>query len=163
MPKDGWFFDTIIRQQPFVEEQLDPDDNLEEFTPIADDDLEQMRRDARAARKTGRAVIVNIGGTGFGDIALVTAPFLKHPKGIRDIEEWYVSTAGRRDYVHQVFSRQCEIALDNLQRVHESFGDDIDAIFVFNSIHNVQACTPVANIVAMLDAVHEFNGSRAAA
>ncbi len=30
--------------------------------------------------------------------------------------------------------------------------------FVFNSIHNLQAGTPVANIVAMLDAVHEFNG-----
>jgi uroporphyrinogen-III decarboxylase len=30
--------------------------------------------------------------------------------------------------------------------------------FVFNSIHNVQAGTPVVNIVAMLDAVREFNG-----
>jgi hypothetical protein len=30
--------------------------------------------------------------------------------------------------------------------------------FVFNSIHNLQAGTPVENIVAMLDAVHEFNG-----
>ena len=32
--------------------------------------------------------------------------------------------------------------------------------FVFNSIHNVQAQTPVENIVAMLDAVHEFNGKK---
>ena len=30
--------------------------------------------------------------------------------------------------------------------------------FVFNAIHNLQAGTPVENIVAMLDAVHEFNG-----
>ena len=30
--------------------------------------------------------------------------------------------------------------------------------FVFNSIHNIQAGTPVGNIVAMLDAVKEFNG-----
>jgi uroporphyrinogen-III decarboxylase len=30
--------------------------------------------------------------------------------------------------------------------------------FVFNSIHNLQAGTPVKNIVAMLGAVHEFNG-----
>jgi uroporphyrinogen-III decarboxylase len=36
--------------------------------------------------------------------------------------------------------------------------------FVFNTIHNVQARTPVENIVAMLDAVHEFNSaSRATA
>ena len=32
--------------------------------------------------------------------------------------------------------------------------------FVFNPIHNIQAGTPVANIVAMFDAVREFNGSR---
>jgi uroporphyrinogen-III decarboxylase len=30
--------------------------------------------------------------------------------------------------------------------------------FVFDSIHNIQAGTPVGNIVAMLDAVREFNG-----
>jgi uroporphyrinogen-III decarboxylase len=32
--------------------------------------------------------------------------------------------------------------------------------FVFNSIHNIQAGTPVANVVAMLDAVREFSGGR---
>ncbi len=30
--------------------------------------------------------------------------------------------------------------------------------FVFDSIHNVQAGTPVENMVAMIDAVKEFNG-----
>ena len=30
--------------------------------------------------------------------------------------------------------------------------------FVFNSIHNVQANTPIGNLVAMIDAVKEFNG-----
>jgi uroporphyrinogen-III decarboxylase len=29
--------------------------------------------------------------------------------------------------------------------------------FVFSSIHNIQANTPVENIVAMLNAIHEFN------
>jgi uroporphyrinogen-III decarboxylase len=32
--------------------------------------------------------------------------------------------------------------------------------FVFNSIHNIQAGTPVENIVAMFDAVREFNGRK---
>jgi uroporphyrinogen-III decarboxylase len=30
--------------------------------------------------------------------------------------------------------------------------------FVFNTIHNIQARTPIPNIVAMLDALKEFNG-----
>jgi uroporphyrinogen-III decarboxylase len=33
--------------------------------------------------------------------------------------------------------------------------------FVFNSIHNIQARTPVDNIVAMIEAVHEFSGRKA--
>ena len=39
------------------------------------------------------------------------APWLKHPKGIRDITEWYISTKTRRDYVYAVFERQCAVAL----------------------------------------------------
>jgi uroporphyrinogen-III decarboxylase len=30
--------------------------------------------------------------------------------------------------------------------------------FVFNTIHNIQARTPVANLVAMIDALRDFNG-----
>jgi hypothetical protein len=29
---------------------------------------------------------------------------------------------------------------------------------VFDAIHDVQACTPVENMVAMFDAVKEYNG-----
>jgi uroporphyrinogen-III decarboxylase len=32
--------------------------------------------------------------------------------------------------------------------------------YVFNAIHNIQAKTPIENIVAMIEAVHEFNESR---
>ena len=33
-----------------------------------------------------------------------------------------------------------------------------DGGFVFNAIHNVQAKSPVENVVAMIEAVREFNG-----
>jgi uroporphyrinogen-III decarboxylase len=130
MPKDGYFFDAIVRQPPIVEEALDPQDNLEEFTPLTDGDIEDLRQAVCEARGSGRAVILNVGGTAFGDIALVPATFLKYPKGIRDVTEWYMSTTSRRDYIHQIFSRQCEIAIDNLKRVHAAIGDAVDAIFV---------------------------------
>jgi len=32
--------------------------------------------------------------------------------------------------------------------------------FVFNAVHNIQARTPVENIVAMFDAITEFDGRR---
>lgn len=35
-----------------------------------------------------------------------------------------------------------------------------DGGYVFNTIHNIQANTPIANIVAMIDAIKEFNGDK---
>ncbi len=130
MPKDGFFFDTIVRQEPIDEARLDPADNLEEFGPVSERDLEYFASAAKRAAVTGRAVMATFGGTGLGDIALVPAPFLQHPKGIRDIEEWYISTATRQDYVHRVFEKQTEIALANLARIKEAVGGLVDAVFV---------------------------------
>jgi hypothetical protein len=130
MPKDGFFFDTIVRQEPIDETRLDPADNLEEFGPVSERDLEYFADEADRAAATGRAVMATFGGTAFGDIALVPAPFLKHPKGIRDIEEWYISTVTRQDYVHRVFEKQAEIALSNLARIKEAVGGRVDAVFI---------------------------------
>jgi len=130
MPAGGFFFDTIVRQETLDEDRLDPRDNLEEFTLLGDQDLEDVARDVEAARATGRAVVVVLGGMAFGDIALVPAPGLRSPRGIRDIAEWYISLAGRRDYVHGVFSGQCEIALENLHRLHARIGDGVDVVMV---------------------------------
>jgi hypothetical protein len=141
MPKDGQFFDAIVRQAPIDEASLNVEDNLEEFGPIAEEHLEHLRRAAAAAAGSGRAVIANFGGTAFGDIALVPAPFLKRPRGIRDIAEWYMSTATRRDYIHGIFGRQCEFALANLARIHAAVGDAVDAVFLCGTDFGTQTST----------------------
>jgi uroporphyrinogen-III decarboxylase len=130
MPSGGFFFDCIIRQDPIHEEKLNPEDNLEEFGPISQADLDHIVRTTRAASASGRGVIASFGGTALGDIALVPGPFLKHPKGIRDVTEWYVSTSSRQDYVHKVFERQCEIAIGNLEKIHAAIGDIVQAVFI---------------------------------
>lgn len=129
MPVGGYFFDTIIRQPPIDEDRLDPADNLEEFQPVSDADLAHLRRSLDALAASPRAIIATFGGTALGDIALVPAPFLKHPKGIRDVEEWYITTLTRQDYVHTIFERQTETALQNLARIHAVVGDRVDAVF----------------------------------
>jgi len=103
---------------------------MEEFSPIAQEDIDHLVRSTHKAAATGRGVLANFGGTAFGDIALVPAPSLKYPKGIRDIAEWYVSTSSRQDYIHKVFERQCEIAIGNLECIHAAVGNDVDAVFV---------------------------------
>jgi hypothetical protein len=141
MPAGGYFFDAIMRQEPIVEEQLNPEDNLEEFPPIGDADVAALKAEVEAAAAGGRAVVATFGGTAFGDIALVPAPFLKKPKGIRDITEWYMSLSSRRDYIHAIFSRQCEIGIANLARIHAAVGDAVDALFICGTDFGTQSGT----------------------
>jgi len=131
MPHGGYYFDSIIRQEPIDDEKLNVEDNLEEFTPVTDDSLQQYAATVdRLWGETDRAIVGNFGGTAFGDIALVPAPFLKHPKGIRDVAEWYMSTVMRFDYVYEVFRRQCDLALDNLAKIHEAVGDRLAVVYI---------------------------------
>ncbi len=131
MPEGGFYFDAIIRQPPIDEDNLNVEDNLQEFGPVSDEDLDPFRAEVdRIRRDTDKAILANFGGTAFGDIALVPAVNLKHPRGIRDVEEWYVSTVLRRDYVREVFERQCDIALANLAAFHRALGDHVDIIYM---------------------------------
>lgn len=139
MPIGGFFFDTIVRQPPLAEARLDPQDNLEEFVPLPDRDLEHYRAEVKRLSVSPRAVVASFGGTAFGDIALVPAPFLKYPKGIRDIEEWYISTVTRQDYLHRVFSAQTEVALANLARIHAIVGNLVDVVFVCGTDFGTQS------------------------
>ncbi len=130
MPVGSAFFDIIVRQPEIDEEKLDPADNLEEFGPLSDEDLDHIERSARTAGASGYGVVGSFGGTSFGDVGLVPAAALKNPKGIRDVAEWYMSTRTRRGYIHRVFEGQCEIALANLASVHSRIGDSVDCMYV---------------------------------
>ncbi len=145
MPNGGFFFDTIIRQEEIDDDNLRAEDNLEEFVPLSAADIALLKSEAERIRATGRAVVGGIGGTGLGDIALVPAPFLRHPKGIRDITEWYIATAARQELVHEIFSRQTEIAIENLKKINAAFGKDLDVIFICGTDFGTQSgsfCAP---------------------
>lgn len=141
MPKASYFTDAIVRQQPIEEDQLDVADNLEEFGLVSDSDLAFWKDSTQKARATGKAVIAGLGGTALGDIALVPGIQMKHPKGIRDIAEWYMSTVMRPDFVTAIFDRQTEIALENFRRLHEVIGDNLDAVFICGTDFGTQDST----------------------
>lgn len=140
MPAGGFYFDSIVRQDPIDEDKLNPEDNLEEFGPVSDADLAHYAFYAdQLYTQTDKAIMGNFGGTAFGDIALVPGPWMKNPKGIRDIAEWYMSTVARRDYVWKIFERQCEIGLQNLEKIHQVVGDKVTAVFVTGTDFGTQA------------------------
>jgi hypothetical protein len=131
MPKGGYFFDTIVRQPPIIEDQLDPADNLEEFGLFDQSDLDWYRKQIdQLDNEKRRGIVLSVPGVAFGDIAMVPAPWMKYPKGIRDVAEWYISTAIRKDYVLEVFEKQCEIALKNLETLIATLGDRVQVAFL---------------------------------
>jgi hypothetical protein len=130
MPRGGFYFDIIVRQPPIDDSKLNVEDNLEEFGPISDDELEHFGREVdRLHHGTDKAIVLNLAGFSLGNIARVPGPGLKYPKGIRDVEEWYISLTMRRDYIRQVFERQTEINLSNIRKIHSVVGDRVTAVY----------------------------------
>jgi hypothetical protein len=151
MPSTGYFFDTLIRQEPLDESRLNIEDNLEEFEPISDTDLEYWAAQINAVKNSGKGIVANFGGTALGDIALVPAPFLKHPKGIRDIEEWYMSTLVRPDFIKELYDRQTDIAVENLKKLYKVVGNSVDVIYLCGNDFGTQHST-----FCDLDSFREF-------
>ena len=141
MPQGGVYFDAVIRQEGIEEENLNPEDNLEEFQLLTEPELRHFKESAEAAAQTGRGVILSAPGAGLGDIALVPGIGMLNPKGIRDVEEWYVSTATRRDYLHAVFERQTDVAVENLSAINGAAGELIDAVFLCGTDFGTQTGT----------------------
>jgi hypothetical protein len=141
MAKTAYFFDAIIRQPPLDEDKLTADDNLEEYGLLSRSDLEYWKETTRKARETGKAVIASPGGTALGDIAHIPGIKLKNPRGIRDITEWYMSILIRPDLVRSIFERQTEIALENLRKLFEVIGDQMDAIYICGTDFGTQDST----------------------
>ena len=131
LPKGGYYFDAIIRQKPIDDSKLNIEGNLEEFKEITETDLDYFEKEAGFLfENTDFAIVGSFGGTSFGDIALVPATFLKDPKGIRDIEEWYISIIKRKSYIYEIFNRQCEIALKNFEMIYQAVADKISVVFI---------------------------------
>ena len=141
MPTSGYFFDAIIRQPPIEEEKLDVSDNLEEFSPIDDETLDYWERTVKKMVPEKKGIIASLGGTALGDIALVPAMNLKNPKGIRDVAEWYMSTVMRPEYIHAIFEKQTEIALQNFEKIFQRVGNNIDAAFICGTDFGTQDST----------------------
>jgi len=131
MPKNGFYFDAIIRQNHFNPEDLHPEDNTEDFGPVSQEELDHFKKQVdNIYEDTDYAIYLTIPGAAFGDIALVPATFLKDPKGIRDITEWYISIALRPEYLKKVFEIQCETTLENIKAIYQAVGNKVQIVFM---------------------------------
>jgi hypothetical protein len=129
MPEGCFFVNAIERDSVVDDENLSVSDNLEEFGYLTEEDLSYYGREADKAVATGKAVVAGFGGTALGDIAFVPGMGLKQPKGIRAVAEWYMSTILRPDYIHQIFEKQIDMAIENHKLLWDRIGDKVDVVF----------------------------------
>lgn len=132
MPPGGFYFDPLVRQEPIDQEHLDPQEWVEDqYSLLTEEDLSYLEKTVDHLYKNTDLAIVNcFGQGGFGDIALVPGPGVKHPKGIRDPQEWYVAHLEHPDYIKGIFELQCRIALKNLELLYQAVGNRIEAVVV---------------------------------
>lgn len=130
MPKGGYYFDAIVRQQPIDENDLRPEEWIDGQCAIFSEKelsfLQQQADDLYAS--TDLSLNYWFGQGGLGDIALVPGPQVRHPKGIRDQEEWYVAHMLYPDYIKGIYQLQTDIAMENLKLAHQALGDKIDIL-----------------------------------
>jgi hypothetical protein len=141
MPKGGFFFDAIIRQEEDQRENYDVDDNTAQYTLLSDAQLDEIEQDARAVNTGEYAVFATLGNTALGDISGVPGIDLTHPKGVRDIAEWYMLTASRPDVVHQFYERVVETGIANLEKINARVGEAIDILFLCGTDFGTQTST----------------------
>jgi uroporphyrinogen-III decarboxylase len=131
MPKDGYYFDIIVRQQPIDWDHLDPAEFAEQFGRLSDSELAYIGASAENYhRNTDFAILGGFGGGGLGDLPRVLAPEMEAPKGIRNFDDWMVAHLTHPEYIKEIFARQTERAIENLELYRQAVGSKIVAIFI---------------------------------
>ncbi len=132
MPRDGHYFDLLIRQEPFVEKDLNPEEWVnQQYSVLSEETLTYLERKADELYKnTNLCIVGGFINASFGDISHVPGPAIKKPKGIRDPVRWITAHLDYPDYIKGIFELQSEIVLKNLKLSFEAVGNKIDVIYV---------------------------------
>ncbi len=152
MPKNGFYFDAVVRQEAFDWDNLDPEAwVLNRFRVYPDIYLEYVRKEVdRLYAETDYALGGAVLGGGLGDIATVPAVGAKRPKGICDPADWYLAHAAAPDFIRSVNEIQCQIALQNLELYRQAVGSKIEVIGIGGTDFGTQH-GPIMSLKAFRD------------
>jgi uroporphyrinogen-III decarboxylase len=132
MPREGYYFDLLVRQEPFDERNLNPEDWAnQQYSIFSEETLRYLENRADELYKnTDLCIVGEFIDAGFGDVSMVPGPTIKNPKGIREPVRWITAHIEYPEYIKRIFELQCEVALKNLKLSYEAVGNKIDVIMV---------------------------------
>jgi uroporphyrinogen-III decarboxylase len=126
-------------------------ENRENYTLKTEEDCVHWEKESkRLYEETEFAIMGVAGGMGLGDIAEIPGPFIKNPRGIRDIEGWLTAHVLYPEYVRAIFEYQTEIALKNLEMYRQAVGDRIQVIWLSGTDFGTQ-CSLMQSKEVFLD------------
>lgn len=142
MPKDGHFFDNIIRGHIDYDDDDEPSakrDYGDDFGVYTDEDLRHIEDNCNWYYNNTEYGLIGGGAlAGLGDFASIPGPAVLKPKGIRDIAEFMVAHYTFPDYIHEIFEMQMEVALKNAALFHEATGDKIQVMQISGTDFGMQ-------------------------
>ena len=137
MPKGGTFFDNVDHfdapyDMDIDEEDMTPrEDFKDDFHVATDEDARYWEEESKKLYEgTDYAIVGVLGGAGFGDVAWVPGPTVKHPRGIRRVQDWLLAQVMYPDYVDEVFDYQTEVMLKNLEIYKQAVGERIQVVWI---------------------------------
>jgi len=131
MPHNGYYFDIIPYQEPIDWDHLDADGFAEQFGLFDEATLEHLRTTSEQLYEhTDFALLGAFGGAGLGDMPVVMASEIESPKGLRKYDDFLMAHLTNPDWIEDIYARQTEIALRNLELYRQAVGDRISVIFM---------------------------------
>jgi len=140
MPKGGFYFDAILRQEPFDENDLDARrDFVNDYQSLTDEHLRYVEAVAKDLYEcTEYAIASVLTPNSINDFAHLPAPFLKHTPGIRQVEEFLVSHYTHPDYIRDLHEMHVETAIKNMERYHQAVGDRVQVMIMSGADYGTQ-------------------------
>ncbi|OGO80153.1 MAG: methyltransferase [Clostridiales bacterium GWC2_40_7] len=142
MPKGGFYFDMIVRQGTFN------DDNANARNDFASDYMIFNEEALRYVEEQCNFYYNNTkyglnGGNflcGLGDFCPLPGPAIKEPHGIRSPEDWLVAHYTLPSYIKEAYDFQTEVAIENLKLYKQAVGDKVQTIQISGTDFGTQRC-----------------------
>ena len=135
IPKGGSFFDSVPREKfdfDLDEEDLTPLEDFKEDFSVVDDETAKYweQKSYELYNNTDLGVVGMLGGGALGDAAVIPGPAVKHPRGIRRVDDWLMAHAMYPDYIKAVFRYQTDVMLKNLEIYKQAVGERIQVVWI---------------------------------
>lgn len=131
MPTTGFYYDLTDRQEDLDAKTVwnAREDYKDDYTLLTDEDLKELEDQATYFyNNTDKSLFGSYWKAGLGDNLLAFGPWLKEVKGVRKLQDWYLTILERPEYIRELFEMQTEVSIENMKLWYQAVGNKIDCM-----------------------------------